>query len=114
MKLNLLVIRTADPDALKEQYEALGLTFKHHRHGNGPFHYAAENNGLVFEIYPLLPSVKEADASIRLGFKAVGLENRIRALEAAGWIIVRPLQQTEWGMKMVVQDLDGRKVELSV
>ena len=33
--LNLLVIRTSNPEELKTQYEHLGLTFEYHQHGKG-------------------------------------------------------------------------------
>ncbi|CAL2101708.1 protein of unknown function [Tenacibaculum sp. 190130A14a] len=59
MNLNLLVIRTGDPEKLKEQYELIGHKFDYHRHGNGPFHYASEQNGFVFEIYPLTKSMEK-------------------------------------------------------
>ena len=65
MKLNLLVIRTLNPEILKDQYEKLGFEFTFYQHGKGPFHYASEENGFVFEIYPLTKSMEKADNSIR-------------------------------------------------
>ena len=112
MTLNLLVIRTAEPEELKKQYEFLGLTFTHHKHGNGPFHYASENGRFVFEIYPLTSSMEKADNSIRLGFDVENLETKIKEIENSNWKIVSGLSDTEWGLTAVVQDLDGRKVEL--
>lgn len=112
MKLNLLVIRTENPNTLKTQYELLGLKFEYHQHGSGPFHYASEEHGLVFEIYPLTKSMKQADNSIRLGFEIENLKQKLKELELSNFKIISGLTESEWGLTAVVQDLDGRKIEL--
>ncbi|WP_298517949.1 VOC family protein [uncultured Kordia sp.] len=112
MRLNLLVIRTPNPAVLKDQYEKLGFQFEYHQHGNGPFHYASEQNGFVFEIYPLTKSQQKADNSTRLGFDVANLEAKIKMLESSTWKILSKPKETAWGLTALVQDLDGRKVEL--
>ena len=54
----------------------------------------------------------KADHSMRLGFAIDDLETRIKELGKTSWKIVSDLSQTEWGLIAVVQDLDGRKIEL--
>ena len=112
MRLNLLVIRTSNVALLKDQYEKLGFKFDYHQHGKGPFHYASEHNGFVFEIYPLTKSQEKADNSIRIGFDIPNLEGTIKNLENSTWKILSKPTQTAWGFTALVQDLDGRKVEL--
>ena len=112
MRLNLLVIRTSNPDILQEQYEKLGLEFDYHRHGNGTFHYASEQDGFVFEIYPLTESMEKADNSLRLGFDIEDLRNKIIDLENSNWKILSEPKKTEWGLTALIQYLDGRKIEL--
>jgi lactoylglutathione lyase len=112
MNLNLLVIRTKNPQILKEQYEHLGFQFEYHQHGNGPYHYASDINGFVFEIYPLTKSMEKADNSIRLGFEIENLNLKFKDLKKSEWIIKSALIETEWGLTAVIQDLDGRKIEL--
>lgn len=112
MKLNLLVIRTADPEALKSQYELLGLKFDYHRHQTGPFHYAAEHEGLVFEIYPLTKSMEMADENLRLGFDIDNLQKLMTHIRNSDWVVITMPGETTWGKVAVIQDLDGRKVEL--
>ncbi|MCE7994848.1 MAG: glyoxalase/bleomycin resistance/extradiol dioxygenase family protein [Roseivirga sp.] len=112
MKLNLIVIRTENPEVLKSQYELLGLRFDYHRHENGPYHYAAESEGLVFEIYPLSKSMKKADGSLRLGFDIDNLEKVIAVVRSSNWLISTEVRETPWGRVAVIQDMDGRKVEL--
>lgn len=112
MKLNLLLIRTSDPEILKSQYEGLGFTFDYHQHGNGPFHYASEKDGFVFEIYPLTKSMDKADNSLRLGFVVEDLPYAIDKIKKTSWKILTEITQTEWGLMAIIQDLDGRKIEL--
>ena len=110
--LNLLVIRTVNTEKLKNQYEYLGFNFDYHNHGNGPFHYSSNINGVVFEIYPLTKSMDKADNSLRLGFDLDNLETRLVELRNTNWKIISEIKQTEWGICAIIQDLDGRKVEL--
>ena len=95
MKLNLLVIRTSKPEALKNQYELLGLKFDYHQHGNGPFHFASELDGFVFEIYPLKKSKQEADISLRLGFEIENIQTRINDIKNSSWKILKEPSETE-------------------
>lgn len=112
MKLNLLVIRTKDIEVLKSQYELLGIVFEYHKHGKGPYHYAAELKDCVFEIYPLTKSMTKADGSLRLGFDVENVNATILQLQKSNWEILSEPKETEWGLTAIVQDLDGRKVEL--
>jgi len=112
MNINLLVIRTSNLELLQKQYQILGFQFDYHKHGNGPYHYASENNGFVLEIYPLTKSITKADKSLRLGFDVINLKSKINTIKKSNWKIVSDLQETEWGLIAIVQDLDGRKIEL--
>jgi hypothetical protein len=110
--INLLVIRTENPEKLKSQYEQLGFTFDFHKHGNGPLHYSASINRFVFEIYPLTKSMQKTDNSIRLGFDIENLESKLEELKKTNWNVVSEIKETEWGNCAIIQDFDGRKVEL--
>lgn len=111
MKLNLLVLKTEHLEALKEQYELLGLSFLYHQHGKGPFHYASEQEGFVLELYPL-PEGEQASSALRLGFAVNNLEELLEQLKTSTWKLIAGKKQTPWGNRAVVQDLEGRKVEL--
>ncbi len=112
MNINLLVIRTEKPEILKIQYEKLGFDFDYHKHEKGPFHYASEQNNFVFEIYPLTKSMTKADGNIRFEFDIPNLSMVINKLKDTDWIIKSDIKETEWGIIAVIQDLDGRKIEL--
>jgi len=105
MGIDLLVLRCGELLASKQFYEQLGFSFVEEQHGCGPMHYSSENVGFVFELYPLVSS--ESVDNTRLGFSVEGLGNITPDLEL--------VDQYEFGGKHVyiVQDPDGRKVELS-
>ena len=108
-KLNLLVVRTTQIENIQKQYAALGFKFDYHRHGNGPFHYASEDLGFVFELYPT--SIKQ-DTRLhpRLGFQIEISDALKQKLETTQWEI------KEWNVhnnNAVIIDLDGRTVELT-
>jgi lactoylglutathione lyase len=113
MKLNLIVLKTTGPAALMQQYEQLGLQFEHHRHGDGPMHYSCEIDGLVLEIYPLPKSLAKADDSLRLGFEVDDLDKMVECLANSDWKMLSKPTEMEWGRQVLLQDRDGRKVELT-
>lgn len=113
LKINLVVIKTKHPDKLKKQYEALGLTFKYHKHGKGPYHYSTDVDGLVFEIYPLSNLQTIADCSLRLGFRLPVSEFLLKDLEQHNWKIHSDFKIYDWGKTALIEDLDGRKIELT-
>ena len=112
MKINLIVIRTKDIDQLANFYQKLGIQFDYHQHGKGPFHYAAELDGTVFEIYPLLKNQAQPDHSLRLGFDVEKLDELITTLKMDHIKILKAPISSEFDYVAVVKDLDGRKIEL--
>lgn len=112
MPLNLLVLKTHQLHQLADFYRLLGCTFVYHQHGQGPLHYACEEAGFVFEIYPLKEN-HLVDTSTRLGFKVANLDALMHTLSAHNINIVRPAKQTAFGYVAVVKDLDGRTIELT-
>jgi predicted enzyme related to lactoylglutathione lyase len=112
LRLNLLVLKTRQPDRLKDFYSALGIEFVEERHGEGPGHHAGRVGDLVLELYPLPDDAGPADASTRMGFLVADVGAAVRSLEAAGGTVTTRPRQSEWGYRAVVRDPDGRAVEL--
>ncbi len=104
--LKLIVLKTNDVEALRAFYSRIGFRFVEERHGNGPLHFSSPLGEEVLEIYPL-PSGTEADTTTRLGFSVTG----IAAVADLGEV-VSVAKQTEWGVRAIVRDPDGRTVEL--
>lgn len=109
--LNLLVIRSADIDHAVRFYQAIGLTFIKHAHGNGPEHYASEQGQFVFEIYP--HSKDQTTEYVRIGFAVRMLDEVIEKLRRIGVSVLKAPEPTEWGRRAIVSDFDGHRVELS-
>lgn len=110
-RLNLLVIRSEEPSNAVDFYELLGLHFQEEQHGKGPVHWAAQSGGLVMEVY-LARSSDEVDRTTRLGFDVDDVQSVVDSLREHGLEIVNDLKQTQWGLRAVVKDSDGRSVEL--
>lgn len=110
-RLNLLVIRSEEPARSVRFYELLGLRFQKEQHGKGPVHWAAEFGELVMEIYPA-QSLAEVERSTRLGFDIDDVRSVFASLRDQGVEVVSDLKQTQWGLRAVVKDPDGRSVEL--
>lgn len=110
--LSLIVLRTANPEALLPFYQALGLEFKSEQHGNGPIHFSCETGGVVLEIYPPKKDALSLDFSApMLGF---AVDSSEEALENLRYLGAEPgeIKASEWGRVCSVLDFDGRSVQL--
>jgi lactoylglutathione lyase len=112
LELNLVVIRSANPDRAVTFYQALGLQFIQHAHGTGPEHYSSQGMDCVLEIYPLAPP-QSPTTSVRLGLRVDDVDDGVARLAAIGAVILSPPKGSPWGRRAVVQDLDGHTVELT-
>ncbi|MDN3525602.1 VOC family protein [Halomonas sabkhae] len=104
LQLNLLVLRCQALEVSRRFYERLGFRFVKEQHGDGPIHYASQEAGMVFELYPLL----EGDVAdhTRLGFSVPNLEEIVPHIET----MTRHSILGE--VVHIARDPDGRKVEL--
>lgn len=110
IELNLLVLRCRDLETCKRFYEQLGFSFLKEQHGTGPLHYATELGGLVFELYPL--KLGAAVDQTRLGFR-LSVEGSLEERLNRAKIDIISRYEFQQRRILVVQDPDGRKVELS-
>ncbi|MDQ2686973.1 MAG: bleomycin resistance protein [Armatimonadota bacterium] len=90
----------------------LGLASQKHRHGSSPAHYACEDGGVVFEIYPL-QSPGENSTGTRIGFRVSSVDAAVAAREGMVTHIVSPPKDSPWGRRAVVADPDRHRVELT-
>jgi len=88
-----------------------GSSFAQHKHGNGLEHLASEDNGFVFEIYPLTDA-DQPTRSTRLGFSVVSCDEVTRRLHGAGYSVRSRPNDGPWGRVAVVLDFDEHKVEI--
>ena len=112
VSLNLVVLRVPDIEEAAVFYSVLGLSFKKHAHGKGPEHYAAELGSSVFELYPQTAD-SGSTQGVRIGFQVSDAASVLRQLEHKGARIVSPLKDSEWGLRAVLGDPFGHRIELS-
>ena len=111
MFFNLFVLKTKQLEEVKNFYSNLGLNFIYHKHGEGVFHYSCVlENGFVFEIYPLKMD-KCVDDS-RIGFKVKNLNLILEKIRFNNLKMISNTKE-ELGEIIILQDPDGRKVEIS-
>lgn len=111
-RLNLIVLRARDATRLASFYSELGLNFVRHRHGAGPEHFACEDGRGFFEIYPANTDA-EPTRDLRLGFEVANVHEAVSRLVETGAEIVSAPRASPWGLRAVLKDLEGHKVELT-
>ena len=109
--LTLVVIRARNPDRLVTFYEALGLRFTRHRHGNGPEHLSSAMGDAVFEIYPA-NGAGGSTVATRLGFSVPSLTDALGQLRMLDASVLAEPSDTPFGRRAVVRDFEGHKIEL--
>ncbi|MCF7786065.1 MAG: VOC family protein [Prosthecobacter sp.] len=111
--LSLLVLRSADPERLAAFYAHLGMKFVKHRHGSGPEHFSAElGTGGVFEIYPLNAADCPTTAT-RIGFCVDSVADACADISLNGGRLVSAPKIGVWGMRAVLDDPEGHRIELT-
>ena len=104
MHLNLLVLRCKNLETTKAFYEKLDLKFIKEKHGKGVEHYSTYVGEMVLELYPLKDELKIEQSRLGFTVERSCLENLKNDI----------ISQYEFNGQnvAVVQDPDGRKIEL--
>ena len=110
VSLSLVVLKTAQLETIRLFYETIGIDLTEEQHGSGPVHFAGKLAETVLEIYPLQDG--EADSTTRLGFIVEDLGCVLESLWRRELSPLKKAKQTEWGLRVVVKDPDGRSIEL--
>lgn len=110
VSLNLIVLRSADLPRSEAFYNLLGVTFDRERHGSGLDHLAGRVGSLVLELYPLEETT--GTASVRIGFRVASVKEVVAQLAKSGARVITPPKDGTWGLRAVVVDPDGHRVEL--
>ena len=112
LAVNLLVLRCKDIELTRRFYEHLGLVFVEEKHGTGPQHYAWESGGFVLELYPAAEG--QPPDNVRIGFSTALLADLAGNLRHHSDVsVLKPPYATADRLVMLLQDPDGRKVEVS-
>jgi catechol 2,3-dioxygenase-like lactoylglutathione lyase family enzyme len=112
LDLNLLVLRCRDVELTRRFYAKLGLVFAEEQHGTGPRHYAWEKDRFVLELYQA--TAGQPPDNVRLGFSTPSLADVSGAIRHDPEVtMLKPPHTTVDRLALLLQDPDGRKVEVS-
>lgn len=112
-----LVLFSAALDETARFYRALGIELEDEQHEGGPRHFACELGPVHFAIYAAeidgqAPG-RRTSGSDFLGFYVQSLEATATALAPTGAPVLSDHEHMPWGCRLVVQDPDGRAIEIN-
>jgi predicted enzyme related to lactoylglutathione lyase len=112
-----LVLFTAEVDRTVAFYRAVGVPLEDEDHGEGPVHAAAEVGDVHMAVYaarePGRHPARRAGGSDFPGFYVDALDTALAAVTALGAPVLSGHEQMPWGCRVVVEDPDGRAVEIN-
>jgi predicted enzyme related to lactoylglutathione lyase len=109
--LKLVVLRVSELDKSARFYRALGFHLKLEKHGSGPEHYSCNAGAVMLELYPVTKAVSEPGA-VMLGFEVASIIETLRSVTEQGGSVISGPTETKWGLRAVVLDPDGYKLEM--
>jgi lactoylglutathione lyase len=113
-----IVLFSDQPDRTVGFYRAIGLELAGEDHGDGLVHSAAEVGSVHFAVF----SASDGDngthgwrssGSTFVGFYVESLNAAVEALRTLGSRVLEAHQVRPWGCRVVVEDPDGRAVEIN-
>ena len=113
-----LVLFSVDVGATVAFYRALGLELEGEDHGDGPIHFAADVAGVHFAVLDAAADPGRAlswrrAGSLFPGFWVPSLSATVAALAQLEAPVLVVHQVREWGCRAVLEDPDGRAVEIN-
>ena len=105
--INLIVLNCKNLEESIAFYEALGLKFKEEQHGKSPVHYSCQLENVLLELYP---TDKEANRSIKLGFRVDNIDEILTKLPK---YVYNQKRDTQYGPMAILKDPDGMWILLS-
>lgn len=115
--LDACVLSCQDLTAAGAFYRALGLPLEDEQHGEGPLHAACELGGLHFALYgsqnPGQATPRQTAGATMVGLRVESVDAAFAAGLAAGGLAVQEPADFPWGRRALLEDPDGRVVELN-
>lgn len=112
-----LVLFSADFERTAAFYRAIGVELDREVHDDDPDHYAAEVGPIHFAVYPAESSgrapARRGGGSSFPGLFVESLDSVSAALAETPAPVLSSHAQMPWGCRIVVEDPDGRPVEIN-
>ena len=115
MELGALILFANRLSETVSFYQALGLPLEEEDHEGGPLHFACDLGPIhfaVFEGTSGTPPPFRAGGGVMPGLAVPSLDRAFETVQALGANIVQPPTDYPWGPRMLVEDPDGRTVEI--
>lgn len=112
--IDSLILYAADLKRTCEFYSRLGVPLEEEKHGDGPVHFAGELGSAHIAVFAAKPgnALKRGEGgATQIGFRVDSVEKALASV--AGAKVLIPLQEVPWGKRAVIEDPDGRPVELN-
>jgi lactoylglutathione lyase len=117
VELASLVLFTANVRNTADFYRVIGLDLEAELHEEGPVHLAVELGPVHFAIYeaaaPGRAPERRSSGDTFPGFYVESLNEATKALQQLGAPLIREHEAMPWGCRIVVEDPDGRAVEVN-
>ena len=115
-KVASVVLWTADLPKTVRFYEALGLELAREEEGDGKVHYTLEIGGVHMRLLkadePGYTAMRNQSGATQLGLRVDSLDSALARVMAIGANIVGEPEPTAWGKRALVEDPDGRPIEI--
>ena len=115
MELGALILFANQLAETVSFYQALGLPLEEESHDDGPLHFACDLGTLHVAVFQGAPGTHppfRTAGGVLPGLAVPSLDGALESAEALGAKIVQRPTEYPWGMRALVEDPDGRTVEL--
>lgn len=117
VRIGALVLATSAIDEVVAFYRALGMPLEEERHDEGPVHYACDLSGCHFAVFPAEGGDGRAPGRSMPGSSFIGIavpsiDEACTVVQQLGATVHQQPDDYPWGRRAVVEDPDGRPVEL--
>jgi lactoylglutathione lyase len=115
-RVGAVVLTARDLDATVAFYRAAGLPLEREQHDDGPVHYACDVDGCHVAVFPAredggAPGRGVAGSTL-VGFAVTSVDEVLAEVSRLGVAVLEPPSDYPWGLRALVEDPDGRPVEL--
>ena len=115
MELGALILFTNRLAETVAFYRALCLPLEEEDHEGGPVHFACELGPVHLAVFAAAegkaPPHRTSGGTMP-GFAVPSIDSTFAAVEALGSKVVQPPEEFPWGPRFLVEDPDGRTVEV--
>lgn len=112
-----VVLFSTQPERTIAFYRAVGVGFQDEDHGDGMVHAATDLGDVHVAVFPSddpgVAPPRRVGGSTFIGFYVDALDDTLAAVRALGAPLLTEHELQEWGCRVVVEDPDGRPVEIN-